>query len=363
MRSYLPKKTFIIAEAGVNHNGSRELALKLIEAAAQSGADAIKFQTFKAEKLASKTLPQAAYQRLAEGKERPQQEMLKDLELPYDWHAPLQAYAKQLGLIFLSTAFDQESLAFLQTLALPLYKIPSGEITNAPLLWAFARTGQPLLLSTGMATLSEVEQALAILNHGFSRQSPPAHLDEVWRLWSQPEARELLQNKLTLLHCTSQYPTPWAEVNLAAMQSLAQAFRLPVGYSDHTQGTVIALAACAQGACVIEKHFTLDTSLPGPDHQASLAPSDFKKMVQEIRILEEALGDGIKAPQPSEWEMRGLARQSLVANQSLALGHVLTAADLATARTAGKGLSPALYWNLLGVKTQRAYEEGELILE
>ena len=354
------KAVYIIAEAGVNHNGRMDLALNLVAAAAKIGADAVKFQTFKAARLASKTVGKAHYQTLNTDENESQLEMLTRLELPESWHEELQAYATKLGIEFLSTAFDELSLTFLQTLHLPLYKIPSGELTNGPLLWRFAKTQKPLIVSTGMATLSEVEQGLAIINHALKYDMEPRNLDEVWTCWSDDAAREKLKQHVTLLHCTSQYPTPWSEVNLCAMNTLSQAFDLAVGYSDHTTGTVIPIAAVARGALVIEKHFTLDRLLPGPDHKASLEVEEFKAMVDDIRALEIALGNGIKAPQASEWDIRKIARQSIVAARHVPVGKTIERGDLTTAR-AGSGLSPAFYWNLLGSITQKSYEPGEVL--
>lgn len=286
--------------------------------------------------------------------------MLRKLELPREWHSGLQAHARQKGIEFLSTAFDTDSLAFLVDLGMPLFKIPSGELTNGPLLWQFARSGKPLVLSTGMATLSEVEQGLAIVAHALSAEAEPASIDDVWRSWSRADWRARLHGHVTLLHCTSQYPTPFAEVNLRGMDTLAQAFGLPVGYSDHTEGILIPVAAVARGAKIIEKHFTLDRSLPGPDHKASLEPAELTQMVRDIRALQAALGDGGKTPQPSEWDTRQAARQQVVAARDIAAGSVLARADLSTARC-GSGLPPTALWGLVGQRTERAYVAGDVI--
>lgn len=351
---------YIIAEAGVNHNGCKELAFDLVAAAANVGADAVKFQTFNASRLASKTVEKANYQRLTTDAEETQLEMLAKLELPESWHVELQHYAHSLGIEFLSTAFDEQSLAFLCTLNLPLYKIPSGELTNGPLLWRFAKTRKPLILSTGMATLSEVEQGLAIINHGLQFDVEPKNLEEVWRCWSDAGARDKVLSTVMLLHCTSQYPTPWSEVNLKAMDTLSTTFGARVGYSDHTAGTMIPIAAVARGATIIEKHMTLDRNLPGPDHQASLEPQEFKEMVENIRALELSLGSGLKVPQPSEWDTRKAARQTIVAARSLPFGKTIEPVDLTTARI-GLGVSPAWFWDLIGSKTQKHYEPGDVI--
>lgn len=349
---------YIIAEAGVNHNGQKELAFSLIDVAAHAGADAVKFQTFDAKKLASKSAPKAAYQKKNTDEQESQLTMLKALELPREWHAELQTYARSKGVEFLSTAFDTGSLEFLDSLGMPLYKVPSGELTNAPLLWRFARTGRPLILSTGMAVLSEVEEALAVIAHAIHATTEPQNFEEVWRCWSVKENRQSLEGHVTLLHCTSQYPTPPAEVNLLAMDTLASAFKLPVGYSDHTEGILIPIAAVARGAKVIEKHFTLDRTMLGPDHKASLEPVELEKMVIDIRSLEQALGDGVKAPQSSEWDTRIAARQQVVVTCDIAKGTVFTRQSLATARC-GRGTPAAALWELVGQQATRDYLKGE----
>lgn len=353
-------RVYIIAEAGVNHNGELALAFALIDAAAEAGADAVKFQTFDASKLASKHVPKAAYQKKGMDGAESQLSMLKKLELPKEWHAELQNYAHQKGIDFLSTAFDFESLAFLNNLDMPLFKVPSGELTNGPLLWQFARTGKKLVLSTGMATLSEVEQALAIVAHALTYTTEPKDMDDVWQCWGSQEARKWLLGHVTLLHCTSQYPTPWPEVNLRAMDTLASAFGLEVGYSDHTEGALVSIAAVARGARIIEKHFTLDKSMPGPDHLASLEPHELKAMVHDIRALQQALGSGAKAPQSSEWDTRKAARQQVVAACQIAEGEILTREHLTTART-GRGMLPTTLWGLVGSRATRAYVIGENI--
>lgn len=355
-----PERVYVIAEAGVNHNGKSDLAFALVDAAAAAGADAVKFQTFDAAKLASRSAPKAAYQKESTDAAESQLAMLKRLELPREWHLELQAHARQRGIEFLSTAFDTDSLAFLAELDMPLFKIPSGEITNGPLLWRFARTGKPLVLSTGMATLAEVEEGLAVIAHALMADGEPASIDEVRRGWSRPDWRARLHGHVTLLHCTSQYPTPFAEVNLRAMDTLAAAFGLPVGYSDHTEGTLIPMAAVARGARLIEKHFTLDRKLPGPDHNASLEPEELARMVREIRALEIALGDGSKCPQPSEWDTRQAARQQVVAARDIAAGEVMSRDDLSTARCGG-GLPPTALWALVGQRASRAFAAGEAI--
>lgn len=349
---------YVIAEAGVNHNGQRDMAFALVDAAAESGADAVKFQTFDAAKLASKTAPKAAYQVKNTDDAESQLAMLKKLELPKEWHLDIQEHARRRGIEFLSTAFDTESLDFLSDLGMPFFKVPSGELTNGPLLWRFARTQKPLVLSTGMATLSEVEQGLAIVTHALAHEDEPQNMDEVWRSWGIAENRHRLFGHVTLLHCTSQYPTPWSEVNLRAMDTLANAFGLEVGYSDHTEGALVSIAAVARGAKVIEKHFTLDRTLPGPDHKASLEPTELKSMICDIRALEQAIGSACKAPQASEWDTRKAARQQVVANRSIAKGAVITRQDLTTARSGG-GLPAVELWGLIGKISLREYAIGE----
>ncbi|MEX0287220.1 MAG: N-acetylneuraminate synthase [Paracoccaceae bacterium] len=355
-----PNHTYVIAEAGVNHNGQRDLALQLIDVAAEAGADAVKFQTFNARRLAGKSAPKAAYQKQTTDVSESQLEMLQRLELPIEWHKDLQAHAADRGVDFISTAFDLQSLSFLVELDIPFFKVPSGELTNAPLLWQFARTRKPLVISTGMATLAEVEQGLAVIAHGLAYDDEPQDMLEVWRAWSDPENRARLQGHVTVLHCTSQYPTPVHEANMRAMTTLRDAFGLDVGYSDHTQGILIPVVAVAMGARVIEKHFTTDRQLPGPDHEASLEPAELSQMMADIRSVEQSLGLAAKAPQPNEWDTRQAARQQVAAARDIPAGHVLTREDLTTARL-GHGLSPTELWGLIGQTASRAYTAGEAV--
>jgi N,N'-diacetyllegionaminate synthase len=319
---------FIIAEAGVNHNGSLDLALQLVDAAKASGADAVKFQTFRADLLATRSAHKAAYQERTTGRAESQFEMLQRLELDAASHRRLIDHCREIGIQFLSSPFDIQSADLLATLDVPLYKVPSGEITNLPFLEHLARKGRPLILSTGMSTLGEVEEAVKAMQSAGASQ-------------------------LTLLHCVTEYPAPYAEVNLRAMQTLKSAFGLPVGYSDHTPGVEIAIAAAALGAEVIEKHFTLDRSLPGPDHAASLEPVELQQMVASIRHVEAALGNGIKAPAPCELPNISVARKSVVAARSLSAGHRLATGDLDIKRP-GNGLAPKLLSALIG-RTLRAF--------
>jgi N,N'-diacetyllegionaminate synthase len=329
-------RVFIIAEAGVNHNGSTDLALRLIDTAKASGADAVKFQSFRADCLVVRSAPKARYQERVMGEAESQFEMLERLELDEKDHDLLIKHCRQVGIEFLSSPFDMQSADLLATKGVRLFKIPSGEITNFALLEHVARKGRPVILSTGMSTLGEVEEAVAVLQGG-------------------EEAIEL-----TLLHCVTEYPAPYAEVNLRAMQTLRTAFGLPVGYSDHTPGIEIAIAAVAMGACVIEKHFTMDRALPGPDHAASLEPAALKQMVASIRNVESALGTGVKAPALCELPNISVARKSVVAARSLTRGHRLTVEDLNIKRP-GNGLPPKLLPVLIGRSLGTDVAEGVVI--
>lgn len=352
----------IIAEAGVNHNGQEELAFELVKAAQQAGADIVKFQTFSADALVTPTARQAQYQAQNCQSNQTQYQMLKQLELSHDCFRRLQRYAAQLQIGFLSTAFDDVSLRFLlDELALPLLKIPSGELTNGPFLLAHARAAKPIILSTGMATLTDIENALAMLAFGYTENATaiPTEAARMAALYSDAGRQALLQ-RVTLLHCTSDYPAKASDVHLRAMQTLQQAFGLPVGYSDHSLGLAIPAAATALGACVIEKHFTLDKQLPGPDHKASLEPAELAAMVQNIREVSQALGSTIKQPTAAELDTRLVARKSLVTSQAVAKGEVFSVANLAIKRP-GHGISPMQYWDLLGQTANRDYHADEVI--
>ena len=356
--------TLIIAEAGVNHNGSEALAIELIDAAHEAGADAVKFQTFNAKNLVTESAQQAAYQVANTQKIEPQLAMLSRLELSFETHQHLIRYCQKLGIQFLSTAFDSESLAFLvDTLQLKTLKIASGEITNAPFLLEHARTGCDLILSTGMSTLAEVEAALGVIAFGLtSPLNTPPDLQAFQAAYASTQGQQALQAKLTLLHCTTEYPAPFDQINLKAMDTLASAFSLPVGYSDHSQGITIPIAAAARGACIIEKHFTLDKKLPGPDHKASLEPHELKEMVTAIRTVERAMGNGIKTPQPAELTNLTLARKSLVTTTSIKNGELFSVNNLAVKRP-GTGTSPYKYWQKLNTCAERDYQSGEVIYD
>jgi len=305
---------YIIAEAGVNHNGSLDMALQLVDAAASTGADAVKFQTFRADRLVKRDAPKAEYQKQTTGTDESQYEMLQRLELPREAHFALLDRCAARGIDFLSTPFDEESLDFLaDELGLKTIKLGSGEVTNGPLLLRAARKGVSVILSTGMSTLGEVETALSCLAFGYTKVDESPSLEAFLATYASDEGREALSRRVTLLHCTTEYPAPFEDVNLRSMLTMERAFALPVGYSDHTEGIAVSVAAVALGASVIEKHFTLDRALPGPDHRASLEPGKLAEMVRSVRQVESALGSGLKAPSPSERMNRKIVRKSLVA--------------------------------------------------
>lgn len=333
----MTKQTLIIAEAGVNHNGDLGLARQLIDVAAEAGADLIKFQTFAANRQATRSAQKAGYQTQTTNSKESQQEMLRRLELTEEMHRALIAHCATRNITFFSTGFDIESIDLLVSLGQDQFKIPSGEITNLPYLRHIGRFGKTVILSTGMATMGEIETAIDILEQN-----------------GTPRA------KITVLHCTTEYPTPMAEVNLRAMQSIHTAFGVAVGYSDHTPGIEVAIAAAAMGASVIEKHLTLDRNLLGPDHKASLEPEELKAMVAAIRNIEIALGDGIKRLTPSEARNRPIARKSLVASQTIKKGEAFSARNITTKRP-GTGISPMRWDEVLGRSAPRDFSADELI--
>jgi N,N'-diacetyllegionaminate synthase len=326
---------FIIAEIGVNHNGSQSLAYQLIDAAVQAGVDAVKFQSFKTDQLVTPNAPKAEYQLQNTGTSESQYEMLKRLELSAKAHRDLMAYCQEKGVIFLSTPFDKESADLLDDLGIAAFKIPSGEITNLPFLRHIALKGRPMIVSTGMAYLGEVETAVRTI-------------------------KEIGNSTLALLHCVSNYPANPSDVNLRAMHTMSTAFDLPVGYSDHTRGIEVALAAVALGACVIEKHVTLDRNLPGPDHQASIEPDELIEMVRAIRIVESSLGHGRKEPSNNESNTATVARRSLVANTDLSPGMMLTE-ELVAIKRPGTGLPPSMLSHFLGRTVKAEIAAGTLL--
>jgi len=328
---------FVIAEAGVNHNGDVALARRLVEAAAEAGADAVKFQTFKADRLVTRTAPKAQYQHAGTAPGESQYEMLRRLELSEEAHRQLKDASEVLGLEFLSTPFDELSADFLEQLGVHAFKVPSGEVTNLPYLHHIARKGRPMLISTGMCSLGEVEAALQAVEQAAS-PSPP----------------------VALLHCVSNYPAEPKDCNVRAMLTLASAFQVPAGFSDHTLGNEVALAAVALGAAVVEKHFTLDKCLPGPDHRASATPGELAVLVRGIRTVESALGDGRKLPVAAEADTRAVARKSLVAAVDVPAGTILTTAMVAAKRP-GTGLPPAFARHLVGRKVRQQLTTGTVL--
>jgi len=348
----------VIAEAGVNHNGSLDMARELIDVAAAAGADAVKFQTFNAERMISRHAAKADYQKWTTGAAESQLEMLRRLELDAAAHKVLIEHARRAGITFLSTPFDAESVDLLaKEFDLPIIKISSGDITNGPLLLDIARHRKHVILSTGMSSLDEVELALGALAFGYlGRDDPsPAKFQKAFA-----DERTLLCEHVSLLHCTSEYPAPFENINLRAMDTLRAAFGLPVGLSDHSVGITIPIAAVAYGAGMIEKHFTLDRTLPGPDHRASLEPAELKTMVTGIRQVEMAIGDGIKQPTPAEQRNAVIARKSLVAGRSIRQGEVFSPDNIAIKRP-GQGISPMQYWRWVGTSAQRAYAQDEIL--
>lgn len=330
------KKVLIIAEAGVNHNGNLTIAKQMVDVAKECGADIIKFQTAKLSSLVSKTAPMAEYQKRNTGENVSQREMLKKLLLSFEQFEELACYCETVGIEFLSTPFDLESVKFLNELGVKFWKIPSGEITNLPYLEAIALTGKDVVLSTGMSTIQEISDSLEILKNNGA-------------------------GKITLLHCTTEYPAPYEQVNLNSILTLKTIFGLEVGYSDHTSGIEVPIAATALGATVIEKHFTLDRTMEGPDHKASLEPKELKKMVDAIRNIEKALGDGDKRPSPMEIKNRAVARKSIVASKSIKRGDMLTIDNITTKRP-GNGISPMEWYTILGMVASKDFEEDEMII-
>lgn len=325
---------YIIAEAGVNHNGSFELACKLVDAANAAGVDCIKFQTFKSKNLVSHNAQKAEYQKGTTG-DGSQVDMLKKLELSYDEFLKLKDYCDKVGITFLSTPFDFDSIEFLNSIDMPFWKIPSGEITNLPYLLTLAKTGKPIVMSTGMCEMAEIEAAIRVLQENGTKE-------------------------IRLLHCNTEYPTPFEDVNLKAMQKMRDAFSLEIGYSDHTKGIEVPVAAVALGATIIEKHFTLDRNMEGPDHKASLEPDELAAMVRSIRHIEQALGSGDKTPSPSERKNIAVARKSIVAKRAIKAGEELTEENI-TVKRPGSGISPMRWFDVIGTRAIRDFKEDEQI--
>lgn len=326
---------FIIAEAGVNHNGSLELAKKLVDAAKEAGADCVKFQTFVSKNIVSKNAVKAEYQKQQTEPEESQQDMLKKLELSFDEFVELNEYCKSKSIEFMSTAFDFDSIDFLDGLEMGTWKIPSGDITNLPYLIKIANLNKPVILSTGMSTMEDIRSAIKALKENGAAE-------------------------LTVLHCTTEYPTPFEDVNLRAMNTIKEEFGVKVGYSDHTKGIEVPIAAVALGATVIEKHFTLDRNMEGPDHKASLEPNELKAMVDSIRHIELALGNGMKQPAESEKKNMAVARKSIIARKDIKAGEIFTEENL-TVKRPGDGISPMRWFDIIGKPAPRDFEEDELI--
>lgn len=333
----MDKKIFIIAEAGVNHNGQLDLALQLVDKAVEAGADCVKFQTFITENEISKNAQKAEYQKDTTGEEENEFEMVKKLELTFEQFREIADYCKRKGILFLSTPFDLESIDFLDRMDIFCWKVPSGEITNLPYLIKIAKTNRDVIMSTGMCDLEEIRTAMEVL-------------------------RKYGSGNITLLHCNTEYPTPFEDVNLNAMITLQREFGVTVGYSDHTTGIEVPIAAAAMGAKVIEKHFTLDRNMEGPDHKASLEPQELAQMVCAIRNIEQALGDGEKKPSPSERKNIPVARKSIVAKRKISKGEVFTEENLCVKRP-GDGINPMRWFEILGTVADRCYEEDEQIRE
>lgn len=328
-------RIYIIAEAGVNHNGDLNTAFRLVERAHAAGADCVKFQTFISEEGVSRYAEKAAYQKETCGQAESQLDMVKKLELPFEAFLRLKEHCDRLGIAFLSTAFDLPSIRFLDAVDMPFWKIPSGEVTNLPYLLAIAKTQKPVVMSTGMCEMAEIQTAMDVLrNNG----AP----------------------KITLLHCNTEYPTPYSDVNLRAMETMRERFGVDVGYSDHTPGIEVPIAAAALGAVIIEKHFTLDRNMEGPDHKASLEPEELAAMVAAVRHIEEALGSGEKTVSPSEKKNRDIARKSIVARRAIAKGEVFSEENITTKRPGG-GVSPMRWFEVMGTKAKRDFVEDELI--
>ena len=329
------RHVIVIAEAGVNHNGSFELAKKMVDAAKEAGVDYVKFQTFNPQKLVSKYAEKAKYQKETTGSDETQLQMLQKLTLTEDNFLSLRDYCKEVGIGFISTPFDLDSIAFLETFDMDFWKVPSGEVTNLPYLEAIARTKRKVVMSTGMCDMNEIQDAMEVLKKNGTTE-------------------------ITLLHCNTQYPTPYEHVNLSAMSTIKDTLHKEVGYSDHTQGIEVPIAAVAMGATVIEKHFTLDKNMEGPDHKASLDPTELKQMVSAIRNIEKAIGNGLKEPSSSELTNKAVARKSIVASREIKQGEILSENNLTTKRP-GTGISPMKWYEVIGKAAARDFSEDEII--
>ena len=352
--------TYIIAEAGVNHNGSLDIAMQLIEEAKKAGADAVKFQTYKTENLVTRDAKKAEYQYKNTGKSDSQFEMLNKLELSYLEQIELFHFSNEIGIDFLSTAFDLESLNFLsKEMKLKTLKISSGDLTNGPLLYEFGKTGKNLILSTGMSNIQEIEDALGILAYGLLKKDNPSE-KSFKEVFMSSEGQGILKKKVSLLHCTTEYPAPLDEINLRVMETLKDKFDLKIGYSDHSEGILVSILAASHGAELIEKHFTLDKDFEGPDHISSLTPGELAEMVVSIRNLKKIMGNKVKKPTKSELKNISIARKSLVASRDIKKGQVFKKNDI-TVKRPGTGVSPIKFWDILSKKSKRDYKADEVI--
>tara|TARA_B100001250_G_scaffold300104_1_gene261816 strand:- start:53406 stop:54482 length:1077 start_codon:yes stop_codon:yes gene_type:complete len=357
------KKIIVIAEAGVNHNGNKDLAYDLIDAAAEAKADYVKFQTYKTSEIIDKKAAKAGYQKVTTDANEGQYEMLKRLELPYDFHKELLEHALNRGINFLSTPFELTSLNFLvNVIGLKINKIPSGEITNAPFLLEHTKTNNDLILSTGMSTLEEIRLALSIIAFGFINKNKKPGAKAFLEAYESEEGQIALKKKVTLLHCTSEYPAPKENLNLFAMDEIKKEFNLKVGYSDHSEGINASIIAAAMGACLIEKHFTMDKSLEGPDHRASIDPKELSQLVEGIRDVEKMQGNKIKRPTDVEIKNKEAIRKSIVANGNIKIGDTFTLENLVIKRP-GNGMNPIKIWDLLGKQSKKSYNNDEQISE
>lgn len=358
------KKIYFIAEAGVNHNGKFDLALKLVDIAVEAGADAVKFQTFKAENLASKNANKACYQRETTNIRESQLEMLKSLELKEREYFDLKDYCKSKKIDFITTAFDHDSLSFIRKkLKVKILKIPSGEITNGPLLLAHGLTGLDIILSTGMSSIKEIKEALGViiygyLNKGKKKIKPSKRIFK--RAFESKEGQALLQKKITILHCTTEYPAPIDDINLNAIYDIENNFNANIGYSDHSEGELVSIAAASMGVKVIEKHFTINKKMSGPDHKASLNPIELKNLIRKIRSIETIRGLNIKKAYKTEIKNINIVRKSLIASVDIKLGNLFSEKNV-TAKRPGNGKSPMDYWEYIGHKSKQNYKKDDII--
>jgi N-acetylneuraminate synthase len=355
--------TYIIAEAGVNHNGSLDLAFDLVDAAVNAGVNAVKFQTYKTENLVTKHAKQAKYQVKNIGEETSQFDMLKKLELSYDEFDQIKAYCDKKKIEFLSTPFDRESVDFLvNEIGIKTVKIPSGELTNIPFIHYIATKRKPIILSTGMSTIKDIHESLSFIAFGLAYPNEKVEIEAVHSFYHTSEAKNWLGNYVTILHCTTEYPTPYTDINLRAMDHIKREFQVNVGLSDHSEGIYVPIAAIARGAQIIEKHFTISRSLPGPDHSASLEPAELTEMVKAIRLIEQSLGNSEKKPTKKEQQNQIAARKSLVAAMSIQVGQIFTEENI-TIKRPGSGMEPSRLWSIIGKTASKSYEEDELIDE